>query len=147
MDIILKYLICILRKKIVLLLVMVRRRKMNEKKVLKWIEVSWMVSMGLGMLFLGVYGLWLSRSIRYDLSGMLIQSIGGIILAAVYFIFGSIFNKTHSVLSATVLFVVTILDTCYRIYLGVVLGSVIFVACTFVLFKGLQGARYLQNKS
>ncbi|MCQ2019646.1 hypothetical protein [Clostridium butyricum] len=120
---------------------------MNEKKVLKWIEVSWMVSMGLGMLFLGVYGLWLSRSIRYDLSGMLIQSIGGIILAAVYFIFGSIFNKTHSVLSATVLFVVTILDTCYRIYLGVVLGSVIFVACTFVLFKGLQGARYLQNKS
>ena len=65
-----KYLICILRKKMVFLLVMVRRRKMNEKKVLKWIEVSWMVSMGLGMLFLGVYGLWLSRSIRWNVNSI-----------------------------------------------------------------------------
>ncbi|MDU1400760.1 MAG: hypothetical protein E6920_02390 [Clostridium sp.] len=40
-------------------------------------------------------------------------------------------------LSATVLFAVTILDTCYRIYVGAVLGSVILKSCLKVaaLFK------------
>lgn len=119
---------------------------MDENKVLKWIDRSWAVSIFLGLLFLGMYGLIFSRIIGYGISEMLIQSIGGLILAALYFIVGTIFHKSKTLSAAVVLFVVTVLDTCYRIYLGSVLGTFIFLVCIFVFFKGIQAARYLQNE-
>ncbi|MGM9934613.1 hypothetical protein [uncultured Clostridium sp.] len=40
---------------------------------------------------------------------------------------------------------ITVLDTCYRVYLGAVLGTVMFLVCVFVFFKGIQGVRFLND--
>lgn len=119
---------------------------MSENKALNWIKISWIVSILLGLMFFGIYSLIFSRLIKLGISMMLIQSIGGLILTALYWIFGNVLYKKRNLLSAVVLFVITILDTCYRIYLGAILGTIIFLVCAFVFFKGIQAARYLQNE-
>lgn len=119
---------------------------MDENKALKWIERCWIVSILLGLLFFGVYGLMFSRLVKHGMSFMLIQSIGGLVLTALYWIFGNILYKKKKTYSAVVLFVITILDMCYRVYLGAVLGTVIFLVCAFVFFKGIQVVRFLNNE-
>lgn len=121
---------------------------MNEKEALSWAKRARSLAIVIAVYTFIVSILLAVAGADSNSSKLLIIVIAlALIMGLLYWILGNLVYSRKNIYAAEVLFIITLFDTIWKVATLKVIPALIYIACTYIFYKGMKGVKFLKSQN